>query len=256
MSTPTGRPVALVAGIGPGLGVAVAEALAAAGHDLVLAARSALTYEDLAGRLRAAGARVVLAPADFTRAPDRAELAACVRDEFGRLDALVHNAYVIGPHGDFDQADLQAWRAVMEVNLWSPLELLRELLPLLRAADRGSVVLVGAMTSRMVSARGRGGYALSKAALNQAVRTLAFELGPEKIRVNAVLPGWMDNASLAEWRSDPERAPLVEKARAAIPLGEIPTTAEVAGSVVFLASPAAGAVTGHLLDANGGHYMA
>lgn len=251
-----GRPVAVVAGVGPGLGSAVAEALAVAGHDLVLSARSAASHEDLAARLRATGARVVLHAADFTCASDRAALASCVREAFGRLDVLVHNAYVIGPHVDFEHADLRAWREVMEVNLWSPLELLRELLPLLRAAERASVVLVGAMTSRMVSSRGRGGYALSKAALNQAVRTLAFELGADGIRVNAVLPGWMDNASLQEWRSDPDRAPFVEAARRAIPLGEIPTTAEVAGSVAFLASSAAGAVTGHLLDANGGQFMA
>lgn len=256
MSAAPARPVALVAGIGPGLGVAVAEALAASGHDLVLASRSAASYADLAGQLRATGAQVLLHAADFTLAADRAALAGQVGDTFGRLDVLVHNAYTLGPHGDFETADLAAWREVMEVNLWSPLELLRELLPLLQAAERASVVLIGAMTSRMISSRGRGGYALSKAAINQAVQTLAFELGRDKIRVNGVLPGWMDNAALQEWRTDPERAPLVAKAEAMIPSGEIPTTADVAGSVAFLASPAAAAVTGHLLDANGGQYMA
>jgi NAD(P)-dependent dehydrogenase (short-subunit alcohol dehydrogenase family) len=249
-----------VAGVGPGLGRDIARGLAAAGCDLVLAARTTALAEEVAAELRPAGVRVVVQAADLDREGDRTALAARVDTEYGRLDAYVHNAYTLGPHQDLADADLDAWRAVMETNLWSPLAVTRALLPLLRAgagagAGAGNVVLISAMTTRMVSARGRGAYAISKAALNQATRTMAYEFGPDGIRVNAVLPGWMDNAVIDEWRADPEKAAVVARAEAAIPLGAIPTCAEVASAVVFLARHP-GAVTGQLLDANGGQCMA
>jgi NAD(P)-dependent dehydrogenase (short-subunit alcohol dehydrogenase family) len=247
--------VALVAGVGPGLGTATALALGRAGAQVVVAARNPESTGPAAAALEAENLSVAAVTADLRVLQARAGLLSDVGRRFGRLDVLVCNASASGGSAAFADADLSEWRETMEVNLWSGLSLAQESLGLLRAGGRARIVFVSAMTTRLVSAAGRGGYAISKAALNQAVKTLAYELGPEGMRVNAVVPGWMETPIVAQWRADPALSRHVEHAETQIPLGRIPATAEVAGSVVFLASDLSGAVTGELIDANGGQFM-
>jgi NAD(P)-dependent dehydrogenase (short-subunit alcohol dehydrogenase family) len=247
--------VVLVAGAGPGLGTATALALGRAGARVVVAARHPESTGPAVASLEAENLEVAAVAADLRVPQARAALLADAARRFGRLDVLVCNASASGDNAVFADASLGEWRETMEVNLWSGLALAQESLALLRVGGRARIVFVSAMTTRLVSVAGRGGYAISKAALNQAVKTMAYELGPEGIRVNAVVPGWMETPAVARWRADPALSRHVEHAEAQIPLGRIPSTAEVAGSVVFLASDLSGAVTGELIDANGGQFM-
>lgn len=246
---------AVVVGIGPGLGGAIAAALAAAGASVLLVSRTASTLDEMEASIAAAGGTAHSLVADLDSPDDRARLAGAIAEQHGWLDILVHNAARHGRQAAFPEANLIDWRATMDTNLFAPLALTQALLPLLRKSEAPGIVFVSAMASRMVSSAGRAGYAISKAAINQAVRSLAFELGGEGIRVNAVVPGWMDGAIVESWLADPQKAPMVERARQAIPLGRIPTPEEVAGSVLYLASDLSRAVTGACIDANGGHYM-
>ena len=247
--------VTLVAGVGPGLGAATAGAFAGAGAEVVISARRAESMDPVVTALRGSGLGCTALAGDMTSAASRSEVIAEIGRRFGRLDVLVYNASSTGTNAEVADADLDDWRRLMEVNLWSALALTQQAVPLLRQAGGARIVMVSAMTTRMVSARGRGGYAISKAALNQAVRTLAYELAGDGIRVNAVVPGWMETPTVASWRADPALSRHVERARELIPLGEIPTPAAVAGTIVFLASRLSEAVTGELIDANGGQYM-
>jgi NAD(P)-dependent dehydrogenase (short-subunit alcohol dehydrogenase family) len=246
---------ALVAGVGPGLGAATALELARAGAHIVVAARRSESMDPVVSMLDAEGLPVTAIAADLASDEDRVALVEGIRDQFGRLDVLIYNASTTGVNVEAARADLGQWREMMEVNLWGGLALVQLTLPLMRAADRARVVFISAMTTRLVSSPGRGGYAISKAALNQAVKTLAYELGPEGIRVNAVVPGWMETDTVRTWRDDPALSHHVATAMAQIPLGRIPLPSEVAGSVVFLASHLSGAVTGELIDSNGGQFM-
>ncbi|MEV6654387.1 SDR family oxidoreductase [Streptomyces sp. NPDC051219] len=241
----------LLAGVGPGLGSSIARALARAGAKVTVVARRRESVEQALDAIAGDGGKATGIQADLTSAADRSR----VVEQLTGLDVLVYNAASIGASADIADASIDDWRALAEVNVWSPIALVQQTLPLLRTSERAAVVMVSAMTTRMVSARGRGGYAITKAALNQAVRTLAFELGPEQIRVNAVVPGWMETSQVHQWRDDPARLPYIEKALSEIPLGAIPHPDDVAGSVLFLASRLSASVTGELLDANGGQYM-
>ncbi|MFD9665081.1 SDR family NAD(P)-dependent oxidoreductase [Rhodococcus sp. NPDC059968] len=246
--------VALVAGVGPGLGTSTATALARAGASLVVAARSQASVDSAVDAVSRVGASATGVIADLTR-PEERESLLHVLEERGGLDVLVYNASSTGQNVDIADVELDDWRHLAEVNLWSPIALAQSALPLLRKSDRASVVMVSAMTTRMVSARGRGGYAITKAALNQAVKTMAFEFGADDIRVNGVVPGWMETPTIREWRDDPDKRPHLERAASQIPLGGIPHPNDVAGTVVFLASRLSAAVTGELVDSNGGQYM-
>ena len=250
----TGR-CALIVGAGPGLGAAIALQLGAEGAALILVARTEAALQDISATLRAAKIEVKTLAADLDNPEDHQRIHDAIATAHGKLDILVFNAARHGEQKPFAESNLADWQQTMNTNLFAALGLTQALLPLLRKGAKPSIVFIGAMAMRMVSSIGRAGYAISKAAIGQAVRSLAYELGGEGIRVNAVVPGWMDSAHVQSWRDDPKLSHHVERALASIPLGHIPLPDEVAGSVVYLASDLSAAVTGTQIDANGGHYM-
>lgn len=255
--------VAVVSGVGPGLGQAATHALARQGARVVLAARDAARIEEVAAEVRAEGGDALAVATDLTDADAVAALVAATVEEHGRLDVLVNNAFRMATMQSFTDADLARWRKVYDVNVWGALGLTQACLPHLRdAAARfgdAAVVFVSSMSSRKIRAD-EGDYASSKGAINTLVRSLAHELGPDGVRVNAVVPGWIGGPNVdlyLQWQAqergcDPDdvRAEI----EAGIPLRRIPPQDEIAHSVVFLASPWAGVITGHLLDVNGGEW--
>jgi NAD(P)-dependent dehydrogenase (short-subunit alcohol dehydrogenase family) len=250
--------VAVVSGIGPGLGRELAAVLARHGADLVLAARSEGALAALARELAPTGRRIEVVPTDVTRAEDCARLAHRAREAFGRVDVLVNNAFHPGAHLPIEQDDLESFRAPFEVNVLGGLRLTKALLPLLRASDAGSVVMINSMIIRQPLPT-MAGYASSKAALLVATQTLAREIGSSGVRVNSVVPGYIWGPALegyfaaqAKARGVDPRVVYEEVARE-IALGRIPTSAEVAEAVVFFASDLSRAVSGASLDVNGGH---
>src|SRR4051794_8089783 len=250
--------VAVIAGVGPGLGRDTALALARQGADVVLSARTTETAEQVAAEARELGRRAHVVACDITDPAACDALAASTMAEFGRLDVLVVNAFREGPHRTVEAADLDDWRTTMEVNFFGSLHLVRSAVPHLRNVDAGRVVLVNTMSVHQAQDR-FGGYAASKAALAMICKTLALELGKDGIRVNGVFPGYiwayaveMYFAHKASQRGvDPQV--VYDEIAAETALGYIPTSEEVAGTILFFASDLSRACTGVALPVNAGH---
>jgi len=256
--------VAIVSGVGPGLGQANARALAREGATVVLAARSADYLAAIRAEIVAAGGRAIAVPTNLVERDRVDALVAQTISELGHIDVLVNNAFRMDPYQPFEQVDLVKWRKVYEVNLWGALSLTQACLPALKesAAQRGdaSIVFILSMSMRKIRS-GEGGYSTSKGALHTAMQTLAIELGPSRVRVNAVAPGWIGGPSVdmyQHWQAE-ARGVTVDDVRAEIeseiPLGEIPPQDDIANSVVFFASPWSRVITGQTLDVNGGEYL-
>lgn len=253
--------VCVVSGAGPGLGRQVALLAAREGAELVLAARRQSVLEQVAAEVEALGRRALVVPTDMTDPTQCTALAQRTLETFGRVDALVNNAYVEDVFQTFRRVELDEWRRITEINLFGPLQVTKAFATSMIEQQRGSIVFVNSMIVRKPMAM-QGGYAVSKGGLLAAARVLAMELGRFGIRVNSVLPGWMWGPQVelyvrmtAEQRGVREEDVLGELT-ADIPLGSVPTDAAVAGAVVFLASDLAAAVTGQTLDANGGEVFA
>lgn len=252
--------VCLVSGAGPGLGRQTALLLATHGADVVLAARRPGPLEGLAAEIEVAGHRALVAPTDITDPGQCERAVALAVDQLGGIDVLVNNAFRFDVFKTFQDVDLAAWRKIVDVNLFGTLQMTKAALPAMDGRG-GSVVMVASMAARKPPAL-QGGYAISKGALLTATRVLAAELGPAGIRVNAVVPGWMLGPSVDVYlemtsagRGIPPEEVAAELA-APMPLGRVPSDADVAGCILFLASDLSSSVTGQAIDANGGEYFA
>jgi NAD(P)-dependent dehydrogenase (short-subunit alcohol dehydrogenase family) len=253
--------VCVVSGVGPGLGRQAARALAAHGADVVLAARREANLEEVLAEVTGLGARGLAVPTNIVDPDACAELMAAAAREFGGIDVVVNNAFRSDVFQSFEDVDLAIWRKIMEVNLFGSLQMTKAALPHLRTRGGGSVVNVASMVTRQPQPA-QGGYAISKGALLTATRVLAYELGPSNIRVNAVVPGWMAGPSVdmyIEMTSSGRGVPaqdVIDELNARVPLGRIPSDADVAGAIVYLASDLSAAMTGQALDTNGGEIFA
>jgi NAD(P)-dependent dehydrogenase (short-subunit alcohol dehydrogenase family) len=252
--------VALISGVGPGLGRSVALALAREGADVALGARSEDRLRAVASEVEALGRRAVWRSTDVAVSADCEALAARAIESFGGIDIVVNGAAYFGRGQPLASGDIESLRGALDVCLFGSLALTRAALPSLRARGGGSVVMIGTMATRDTQP-GEGAYAAAKSALLMAVRTLAKELGRENVRVNAVNPGYIQGEPIqAAFRGRAEKrgiapAQVESEIAAATALGRIPSPDEIAGSVLFLASDLARPVTGHILDANAGMWM-
>jgi NAD(P)-dependent dehydrogenase (short-subunit alcohol dehydrogenase family) len=258
---------AVVTGVGPGMGRDISLGLAREGADLALVARSDKVLPSVAEEIEAMGRRVLRIYGNIAEPEDCARIAAEVEAGFGgRLDILVNSAFHGGQHESFEDADLSKWNRPLKVNYFGTLQLTQAMLPQLKAAgaEHGDarIVMVNTMSVHHLEA-GAGSYAGSKAALGAVTKTLALELGRYGIRVNSVHPGyiWGDSVKIYfEWQAE-ERGEGVtwetvyEERAAETALGYLPHSSEIAGAVVFYASPLAKCVTGSALPVNAGHWM-
>lgn len=250
--------VVVVSGVGPGLGQAIAVRCAAAGADVVLAARTESRLAEVATLVAETGRRAVTVPTDITDDASAVRLVKTTLDAFGRVDTLVNNAFAMPPMTDLAEIDLDAIRASHETNVLAALRLTRLFTPALGNA-RGSVVMINSAVLRH-SRRLFGAYKMSKAGLLALAQSLASELGPQGIRVNSVAPGyiWADSLKwyfgyLADQRGVPAQQ-VYDETAATTDLRSLPLPEEIADAVVFLASDLARAITGHCLDVNCGEY--
>ena len=250
--------VVVVAGVGAGLGRSIALASAREGADVVLAARTASTLEEVAKEVTALGRRALAVPTDLGDADAAGRLAQAAGTEFGRVDALIYNALAMPPIKALAKVDLDALQAGFDGNVIAALRLTRLFIPALADA-KGSVVVINSMVVRF-SQLGMGPYKLAKAALLAMAQSLATELGPQGIRVNSVAPGhiWGDSLKWYFGYLARKRGVSVEdiyrETADGIDLGRLPEPDEIADAAVFLASPLARAITGQCLDVNCGEY--
>ena len=177
----------VVTGASMGIGAAIAEAFAAEGAHLILAARSRERLEEVACRLRTMAASVTIAPTDVTNPADVAQLAEVSLQPTGRVDVLVNNAGV-GMNGSIETLDLAALQQCLEVNLLGAVRVLQAFVPGMKAAGCGSIVQISSVLGK-VSAPFTGGYNASKFALNAVSDALRLEMAPYGVRVVSVYPG-------------------------------------------------------------------
>lgn len=254
--------VVVISGIGPGLGVALALEAARQGARLVIATRSPANLVQAERRIReeCPATEVLSVATDITQRVQCRDLVQATFEKFGRIDALLNSAFNPGKPELIEDSDLEAWHAAMNVNLFGTLNLVLETLPAMKAQRSGAIVNVNTMVTRKPLAT-QAGYAASKAALASATQHLALECGKYNIRVNSTFMGWMWGASVQQYfRYESKKSGMpVETLKANvekhIPLGKMPTDAECAKAVIFLASDYACAITGACLDVNGGEYL-
>jgi len=247
MASLQGR-IALVTGASQGIGRACAIELARAGATVVLAARNESKLAEAVAQIEAAGGQAAAFPLDVAGEDSIKSGAKAILERFGKVEILVNNAGITrdGLMMAMKRAD---WDDVLGTNLTGAFLLTQALLRPMLKNRWGRIINISSVVGRTGQA-GQVNYAASKAGLIGLTRSLAREVASRGITVNAVAPGYIET---------PMTAVLDEKQRssmmATIPLGRAGTDLEIAQSVTFLASEAAGYITGHVLDVNGGMFM-
>ena len=261
MSLLTGKTV-IVSGVGAGLGHQVAAAVVRDGGNAVLGARTEANLAKSAAEIDPDGAHTAYRATDITDEAQCEALVAVARERFGRVDAVVQVAAWDSYFGGVEDADFATWQSVIDVNLLGTLKMTRACLPALKEVGGGSVVFIGTQSAVAAPSQVRqAAYAASKGALTSAMYSLARELGPYRIRVNTVLPGWMWGPpveAFVQFTAHTEKVPEAEvlkrlSDRMALP--ELATDGDVADAAVFLASERARAITGQSLLVNAGELM-
>jgi NAD(P)-dependent dehydrogenase (short-subunit alcohol dehydrogenase family) len=252
--------VAIVSGIGPGMGRDISLRFAEEGADVVLAARRAKTMAKVADEIMERGGRALCVQCDISDNDACLALVEQATGEFGGVDVLVNNAFHGGDYTPFMDGDLAKWRETMDTNFFGTMQLTKAVVPSMRARGGGRIVMVNTMSVHRVQ-EGYGAYAASKSALAMATKTLAFELGKDGIRVNGIHPGyiWGDSVEwyfgeLAKQRGITPKE-VYDEIAAETALKYLPPSSEIAGAVLFYASDLSQCITGTSLPVNAGHFM-
>jgi 2-dehydro-3-deoxy-D-gluconate 5-dehydrogenase len=236
---------AMVTGAGRGIGRAVALGLAAAGADLILCGRTA-SHRDTIAQARADGCRVEMVELDLSDpAAVRSAAAALAADS--TVDILVNNAGIID-RGASSEVGLEAWSAVLDVNLSSLFLLSQQFGAAMVGRGHGKIINVASLLSFQGGLR-VASYAASKHAVAGLTRALANEWGPHGVQVNAIAPGYIATDNTQALRDDPQRHQAITDR---IPAGRWGSPADLVGAAVFLAAPASDYVNGHILVVDGG----
>lgn len=240
--------IALVTGASQGIGRAVALQLARNGAVVGLAARNESKLVEVLAEIQAAGGQAAVFAMDVAGEESIKAGAKAVLDHFGKVEILVNNAGITRD-GLMLRMKRSDWDDVLNANLTGAFLLTQTILGPMLKNRWGRIVNLSSVVGRTGQA-GQANYAASKAGLIGLTRSMAREFASRGITVNAVAPGYIET---------PMTAMLDEKQRTAllaqVPLGRAGTAEEIAQAVVFLASDAAGYITGHVLDVNGGMFM-
>ena len=237
--------VVLITGAARGLGRAAAERLLARGASVAVNVRG----PERAGALaRDLGERTFAVPGDITESPE--SLVAKVLERFGRLDILVNNAAYAQSTRIHDLTP-EEWRRALEVNLTAPFLLTKAAVEPMKAQKYGRIVNISSLAGKTVSTLGGAHYTASKAGLQGFTRAAAKELGQFGITVNAICPGMIDTELTREHATDAQLADITGR----YPIARLGTREEVADLICFMASEAAGYITGASWDINGGDLM-
>ncbi len=242
---------AIVTGAASGIGRATAELLAAEGAAVALADLDETAGEAVAAAIRSAGGRATFVRCDVTSSDDcRRAVEACVA-AFGGLEVLVNNAGIIRRASVVDTTEAE-WDAVMAVNVKSVFLMSKFAIPVMASAGGGAIVNTASGWG-MIGGTKAAAYCASKAAVVNLTRAMAIDHGPAGIRVNCVCPGDTDTAMLrSEARQLGEDVGAFLTGAADRPLGRVGTPEDVARAILWLASDAAGWVTGAALAVDGG----
>jgi 2-deoxy-D-gluconate 3-dehydrogenase len=241
--------IAVVTGGNGGIGLGMAEGLAAAGATVVLAGRNAEKGRSAAQRIVRAGGKAEFAEADVTSEASCRALIERAAVRHGALDILVNNAGT-NIRKPADQLSAAEWHTVIDTNLTSAFVLTHAVYPHMKKAGRGKIINIGSMMS-IFGAPYAPAYAASKGGIVQFTRACATAWAKENIQVNAVLPGWVDTELTRDARR--EVTGLNERVLARTPAGRWGDPKDFAGIAVFLASAASDFVTGAAIPVDGGY---
>lgn len=247
--------VALITGAARGLGYAAAERLSLDGVRVALADINREGTEESAARLRTSGIDASGYRLDVADPQSIREAVAAVERDFGRIDILVNSAGILprvnGRNPTVADMPLDIWNATLAVNLTGPMLMAQACLPAMRRAGWGRIITISSRSGRMRTF-GNAHYSASKAGLFGLSRILAGEVGPEGITVNCIAPSRVDTELN---RALPGNEATLQAALNETPMGRIGRPEDIAAAVAYLASDAAGFVTGAILDVTGGSYM-
>jgi NAD(P)-dependent dehydrogenase (short-subunit alcohol dehydrogenase family) len=252
--------VAVVSGVGPGMGRDISLALAREGAHLVLGARTEPRLAEVAAEVEALGRRALYWATDITEPGQCEQLSELARSELGRIDVLVNNAFIQPPFESIEDNAMETWQTAFDINLFGAVRMTKAVLPQMRRQRSGSIIFINSMSSRRTRPN-FGAYSATKSALIATARVLAKEVGTDNIRVNSVVPGYIWGPSV-EWffgelarqrGCTPEE--VYDEVASETCLHHLPTSEEIADTVVFFASDMSRVVTGQSLDVNAGHWF-
>ena len=244
--------VAVIPGGGGGIGVALAQAFAAAGARVVVSGRHAEALEAAVARVAAAGSEGLAVVADATSEADSDRLVAAALARFGRVDCVVNAVgggagKVLHRAEDYPRSD---WDWIMELNVRSTIVPTQAAVRAMIAGGHGGAILnISSVRASLGIDAGYSAYVAAKGAISSLTRQWATEWARHGIRVNAIMPTFIDTPQVASLLSDPEfKAGIVGR----IPLRRVGETRDVVGPAVFMCSDAAAFVTGQILAIDGG----
>jgi NAD(P)-dependent dehydrogenase (short-subunit alcohol dehydrogenase family) len=241
--------VAVVTGGGRGLGRVGALAFAAAGADVVVASRSLANCEAVAEEIRALGRQSLALEVDVTKGGDAARMIEAVEAEFGRIDILFNNAGMTTPLPAVELPE-ETWRAVIETNLTGTFLCSQAAARSMISRRAGKIINMGSVLSNYGMAT-RTAYSASKAGIAHFTKSLALELGPYGITVNAIAPTVIFTELNRELQK--KNPQLYEGLLKRTALGRFGQPEDIGGALVFLASPAADFITGQTIYIDGGY---
>ncbi|MCB0927641.1 MAG: SDR family oxidoreductase [Mycobacterium sp.] len=252
--------VVVISGVGPALGSTLARRAAAAGADVVLAARTVERLEAVAAEVAELGRRAVCVGTDITDADQVDNLVAQSLAGYGRVDVLINNAFRVPSMKPLAVTSFDHIRDAIELTVLGALRLTQGFTEAL-AGTKGSVVNVNSMVIRHSQPK-YGAYKMAKSALLAMSQSLASELGEQGIRVNSVVPGYIWGETLQGYfahqagKYGTTVEAIYDATAASSDLKRLPTEDEVASAILFFASDLSSGITGQTLDVNCGEYKA
>jgi 3-oxoacyl-[acyl-carrier protein] reductase len=241
--------VALVTGASQGIGRDTALAFSESGAKVAVAARNEEKLTALVAEIAATGGEAFAVKMDVADAEHVKAGFKQVIEKFGRLDILVNNA-AITRDGLAVRMKADDWDAVIRTNLTGAHLCIQQALATMMRARAGRIINIASIVAQMGNA-GQANYVAAKAGLIGLTKAIAMEISSRNITVNAVAPGFIETPM-----TDVLGDKMKDELKTRIPLGRMGSARDVAAAIVFLASDEAGYITGHVLDVNGGMYLA
>jgi len=241
--------VAIITGAARGIGKAIALTFVREGAKVALVDVDQKQLETLKNEIEKRKGKSVNISCDITKSPEVKVMANQVQKAFGRIDILVNNAGIIR-RGTIETVTEEDWDRVIEVNLKGTFNCCKAVVEIMKQQGYGKIVNISSIAGKMGDITSAPGYGPSKAGVDALTKTLARQLAPYGINVNAVSPHAIETEMSAQWAEE-RRKEII----ASIPLGRLGKPEDVAEAVLFLASDEASFITGEILDVNGGALM-
>ena len=237
--------VAVITGGGQGIGLGISQSFLAAGATVIILQRSPLPAE------LADMPQVNWIKTNLSNSQSFVEIASQLNDQYGKIDALVNNAGVMFERS-LDDMTLDEWEQMISVNLTAPVFLTKHLLPLMRANQGGSIVNIGSIEGLAANPE-HTAYCASKGGVHAMTKAMAIDLGKDRIRCNAIAPGWIKSALSDDYiNAQQDPAAAWEGLYQMHPVGDIGKPTDVGNLAVYLSSDGASFMTGQVIVLDGG----